>query len=72
MTGYQQSDVDKAWAEATRYPASHPGARVWIIRSHMETTESTQWNTVLRGQPVTVLRVGPEPLLLYRPDRAQT
>ena len=68
MTGFTASDVDQAWVTATKYANRHHGARVWIIRSHVEPTEAGRWSIILRRRPVNVLNVGPEPLLLYQPD----
>ncbi len=56
-------------AEARRKIAAEPAdarGRIWIIRSHQTPTEVLTWNRLLAGQAVQVIRVGPDPILLYR------
>ena len=39
---------------------------IWIIRSHQTRLEVRTWRHLLAGQPVQVIRVGHDPVLLYR------
>jgi hypothetical protein len=64
MLNRNPSDVVAAWNSARAKASLHPGARIWIIRTHQATPEAAEWNAVLRGQPATVLPVGPEPLVV--------
>jgi hypothetical protein len=67
MTNRTPASVDAAWNAAQAKAAQHPGARIWIIRSHVQIPEATAWQTVLKGKDATVLNVGPEPLILVNP-----
>jgi hypothetical protein len=71
MTNRRAVDVVNALATATaKLKAEAPGdrGRIWILRSHVDSIEANAWNQDLSGLNVTVLQVGPEPLLLYVPS----
>ena len=55
----------EARAKIAAEPAGARG-RIWIIRSHQTRLEVRIWRQLLAGQPVQVIRVGPDPILLYR------
>ena len=62
-------DVSDALAEARAKIAAEPAGargRIWIIRSHQPRTEIRMWRQLLAGEPVQVIKVGPDPILLYR------
>ena len=64
----QPSNLIDGLAEARRKIAAEPPGsrgRIWIIRSHQTPTEIKTWDRLLAGQPVQVIRVGPDPVLLY-------
>jgi hypothetical protein len=50
--------VDAALTEARTQAMEHPGARVWLIRTHMAGFEKTAWNTALKRQGLTAKSVG--------------
>jgi hypothetical protein len=69
MTNRQPADIATALAAAEHKIAAEPAAargRIWIIRSHQIALEVRTWQTELAGAPVETIRVGPEPILLYR------
>jgi non-canonical purine NTP pyrophosphatase (RdgB/HAM1 family) len=71
MPNRRAEDVANALATATaKLDAESPGdrGRIWILRTHVDSVESDAWTKDLAGQKVTVLQVGPEPLLLYVPS----
>jgi hypothetical protein len=72
MLNRNPSDVLAAWNTARAKARLHPGARIWIIRTHQAAPEAAEWNSVLRGQPATVLKVGPEPLVLVDASTSPT
>jgi hypothetical protein len=56
-------------AEARDKIAAEPAGargRIWIIRSHQTRLEVRTWRHLLAGQPVQVIKVGHDPILLYR------
>ena len=60
-------DVVDALARARTEIAAEPTSargRIWIIRSHTPAREILEWRHELAGDPVTTIRVGPEPILL--------
>jgi hypothetical protein len=62
-------DVTNALAAAKNKIAAEPASargRIWIIRSHQTSLQVSTWRTELAGAPVETIRVGPEPILLYR------
>jgi hypothetical protein len=71
MPNRRAVDVENALATATaKLESESPGqrGRVWIVRTHLAPTEINAWSQDLAGRNVAVLRVGPEPLLLYQPS----
>jgi hypothetical protein len=65
----QPANLIDGLAEARAKIAAEPAGargRIWIIRSHQTPIEVQTWNRLLAGQPVQVIRVGPDPILLYR------
>jgi hypothetical protein len=69
MTKRQPTDIANALAAAEQKIAAEPASargRIWIIRSHQTPLEIRTWQTDLAGAPVQTIRVGPEPILLYR------
>ena len=69
MTNRQPADIANALAAAENKIAAEPASargRIWIIRSHQTPLEVRTWQTELAGAPVETIRVGPEPILLYR------
>jgi hypothetical protein len=63
------ADLIDGLAEARAKIAAEPAGargRIWIIRSHQTRLEVRIWRHLLAGQPVQVIRVGPDPILLYR------
>jgi hypothetical protein len=65
----QPVDLIDGLAEARAKIAAEPAGargRIWIIRSHQTRTEIRTWRQLLAGQPVQVIKVGPDPILLYR------
>ncbi len=69
MTNRQPVDIANALAAAENKIAAEPASargRIWIIRSHQTSLEVRTWQTELAGAPVETIRVGPEPILLYR------
>ena len=65
----QPANLIDGLAEARAKIAAEPAGsrgRIWIIRSHQTPTEVRTWNRLLAGQPVQVIRVGPDPILLYQ------
>jgi hypothetical protein len=70
MPNRRAVDVANALAAArAKIAAEPPGARgrIWIIRSHLATTEIRAWHRDLAGDRVSTIRVGPDPILLYAP-----
>jgi hypothetical protein len=64
-------DVANALAAArAKIAAEPPGARgrIWIIRSHLGTTEIRAWHNDLAGDRVSTISVGADPILLYVPS----
>jgi len=63
------ADLIHGLAEARAKIAAEPAGargRIWIIRSHQTRTEIRTWRHLLSGLPVQVIKVGPDPILLYR------
>jgi hypothetical protein len=63
------ANLIRGLAEARAKIAAEPAGargRIWIIRSHQTRTEIRIWRQLLAGQPVQVIKVGPDPILLYR------
>ncbi|MBO0831196.1 MAG: hypothetical protein J2P28_00270 [Actinobacteria bacterium] len=69
LTNRQPADIVSglaaARAQIAAEPADHRG-RIWIIRSHQILAEIRTWQHLLAGQPVQIIPVGSEPILLYR------
>jgi hypothetical protein len=71
MPNRRAVDVANALAAARAKIAAEPPAargRIWIIRSHLGTTEIRAWNHDLAGDRVSTIRVGADPILLYLPS----
>jgi hypothetical protein len=71
MTARQAVDIAHALAGARAKTAAEPAGargRIWIVRSHQTPTEVRAWRRDLAGDRVTTIRVGPDPILLYRPS----
>lgn len=71
MRNRRAVDVAAALAEAkakTAAESSGAPGRIWIIRSHQTPTEVLAWRRDLAGDHVRVIRVGPDPILLYTPS----
>jgi hypothetical protein len=71
MPNRRAVDVANALAAARAKIAAEPSAargRIWIIRSHLATTEIRAWHHDLAGDRVSTIRVGPDPILLYAPS----
>jgi hypothetical protein len=71
MRDRQPVDVANALAQARAKIAAEPAGsrgRIWIVRSHLGPPERRVWHRRLAGDRVTVIRVGPEPILLYSPS----
>lgn len=71
MRNRRAVDVAAALAEARAKIAAEGGGtrgRIWIIRSHQTRTEIRSWRRDLAGDQVTVIHVGPDPILLYVPS----
>lgn len=71
MTARQAVDIAHALAGARAKTAAEPAGargRIWIVRSHQTSTEVRAWRRDLAGDRVTTIRVGPDPILLYRPS----
>jgi hypothetical protein len=70
MNGRGASDVtaalSQAKAELAREGARSTG-RIWIIRTHLFTTEADAWQQDLAGGKVTTYKLTDEPVLLYQP-----
>jgi len=69
MTARQPVDIANALRTAQKKIAAEPASargRIWIVRSHQTPLEVRTWHTELSGAPVETIRVGPEPILLYR------
>ena len=69
MTARQPVDIANALGTAENKIAAEPASargRIWIVRSHQTRLEVRTWQTELAGAPVETIRVGPEPILLYR------
>ncbi|MGN9909624.1 hypothetical protein ACTMTJ_18935 [Phytohabitans sp. LJ34] len=65
----EQPALEDAVARAERLLT--PGARIWLIRTHLEFFEVAGWQQALRGRHVNWIPVGPEPLGVVtqpRPD----
>jgi hypothetical protein len=63
------ADLVDGLAEARAKIAAEPAGargRIWIIRSHQTKTEVRIWRRLLAGQPVQVIKVGRDPIVLYR------
>jgi hypothetical protein len=63
----------QALAQAQALISAEPPAargRVWIVLSHLVPAEEQTWSADLVGKNVSVIRTGPEPLLLYTPPAA--
>ncbi|MBO0822625.1 MAG: hypothetical protein J2P27_02055 [Actinobacteria bacterium] len=63
-----QADGVNGIAEARAKIAAEPArsrGRIWIISSHARPSLALTYERVLAGQHVQVIRVGPEPILLY-------
>jgi hypothetical protein len=61
MPDRQPADVAAALATAT--DMVRPGARIWIVRSHLGSQEAAAWDEALANRRVTTVPVGTEPLL---------
>jgi hypothetical protein len=57
----------KARAEIAREPAGARG-RIWIVRSHQSPAEVVAWRRGLARDRITVIRVGPDPIVVYTPS----
>ncbi len=71
MPNRRAVDVAHALAAARARIAAEPAGargRIWIIRSHLQRTEIRAWHRDLAGDRVSVIRVGPDPILLYVPS----
>jgi len=62
-------DVEAAVIRAVRLLA--PGARIWLIRTHLEPFEEAGWTHALRHQRVEWIPVGPEPLGVFTAGGSQ-
>ena len=70
MTVRAPAAIAHALATARAKIAAEPGGtrgRIWIIRSHAGRGEYPVWRRDLGRGHVTVIRAGPDPILLYRP-----
>jgi hypothetical protein len=70
MTTRAPAAIAHALAAARAKIAAERGAargRIWIIRTHPGRGEYQVWRRDLARDHVTTIRVGPDPLLLYRP-----
>lgn len=70
MTVRAPAAIAHALATARAKVAAEPAGtrgRIWIVRSQPGPGEYPVWQRDLAGGHVTVIRVGPDPLLLYRP-----
>jgi hypothetical protein len=70
MTVRAPTAIAHALATARAKIAAEPGGtrgRIWIIRSQPGPGEYPVWNRELARGHVRVIRVGPDPILLYRP-----
>jgi hypothetical protein len=72
VSGRTRAQVDRAVQDALTRANTRPGSRVWIIRSHVVSTERAAWAAALRPllSRTTSIRVGPEPLLRIDPLRS--
>jgi hypothetical protein len=50
--------VDAALTEARTQALPHPGARIWLVRTHMAPIERTAWNAALKHYGLTAKSVG--------------
>jgi len=69
LTKRQAVDIAGALATGRAKIAAEPvgtRGRIWIVRSHQAPIEIQAWNRDLAGDQVTAIRVGPDPVLLYR------
>jgi hypothetical protein len=41
---------------------ARPGGRIWLIRTHVNSSEAQAWQQALAGAPVHLFVIGPEPL----------
>jgi hypothetical protein len=58
--------ITRVWRRAVALVRRHPGARIWLIRTHMFGSERRQWGRLLRSAGATVTQIGPTALLLVR------
>lgn len=71
MPNRQAADVSNALAAARAEIAAEPAGargRIWIIRSHLQSTEITAWQQDLARDHVSAIDVGADPILLYVPS----
>jgi hypothetical protein len=59
-TGRDQASVLRAVAAADA--VAGPGGRIWLVRTHVNSSEAQAWQQALAGAPVQLFVVGPEPL----------
>lgn len=58
--------VDAAVAEARTQARRHPGARIWLVRTHMAGLERTAWDAALKRRGLTARPVGRDGLALVQ------
>jgi hypothetical protein len=68
-TGRDTRGVAAAMADALAEAAQHPGARVWLIRTHVSPTEETAWHAASSSHGMTIVPVGDKGLSVVKRAR---
>jgi hypothetical protein len=69
-TNRDYSGIATGLAEAMRAAAASPGARIWIVRTHVTVTQDRLWKAALAREPGTLDRVMACSLVMLTPSAA--